>query len=73
MPYTQQNADAPYDEVVFLVVNKGRDATVGVDGSIRRILLLALAQVQVDELVLESELFENDDSLPVESCEWRPR
>ena len=72
MPYTQQNADAPYDEVVFLVVNKGRDATVGVDGSIRRILLLALAQVQVDELVLESELFENDDCLPVQICEWKP-
>ena len=72
MSYTQQNADAPYDEVVFLVVNKGRDATVEVDGSIRRILLLALAQVQVDELVLESELFENDDCLPVQICEWKP-
>ena len=70
---SHQKAGVPYDEVVFLVVNKGRDATVGIDGSIRRTLLLALAQVQVDELVLESELFKNDDRLPVVSCEWRPR
>ena len=55
------------------MVDESRKAAVRVVLELLRGALLALAQVQVDELVLESELFKNDDRLPVVSCEWRPR
>lgn len=62
---SHQKAGVPYDEVVFLVINEGRNPAIGVDGSERCTLLLTLAQVKVDEFVLEPELFENNDHLPI--------
>ena len=52
------------------MVDEGRDAAVGVVLGVFRGLMLALAEVEEDRLVIESELFEDDHHLPmpVDSC-----
>ena len=58
--------NSPDGEVAVLVVDEGRDAAVGVVLGMRLSLLLALAEVEVDRLVVESELLEHDHHLPMD-------
>ena len=58
----------PENEVSVLVVDDRRDASVRVVVNVRRLLLLVLAEVEVDRLVRQSKLFENVDDLPVSAA-----
>ena len=55
----------PDHEVAVVVVDERRDAPVGVVLGVLLILLLVLAEVEVDGAVVEAELLEDDDYLPV--------
>ena len=54
----------PNSEVVVLVIDDSRDATVTVDLQIIWGLLFALAEIKVDGLVRQPELFKNDGDFP---------
>jgi len=45
--------DLPDDGVIIMVVNDGRDATVGVDLQVIWSLLLALSEVEIDRFVCQ--------------------
>ena len=56
----------PEHEVSVLVVDDRRDAPVRVVVDVRGLLLLLLAEVEINRLVGQSELFENDRDFPSE-------
>jgi len=56
--------DLPDDGVIVMVVDDGRDATVGVDLQVIWSLVFALVEVEVDRFVCQPEFFEDDGDLP---------
>ena len=54
----------PEDEIVVLVVDDGRDTTVGVEFDVLGRLLFVLFEVKVYGVVGQAEFFENDGDLP---------
>ena len=61
----------PNDEVVVVVVDDSRDATVGVDLQVVWALLLFFAEVEIDRLVRQPELFKNDGDFPEKGLVFR--
>lgn len=55
----------PEDEIVVLVVDDGRDATVRVELDVLGRLLLILFEVKIYGVIGQAEFFENDGNLPV--------
>ena len=60
-----RSEDAPNNEIAVLVVNECWNTAVGIDGGVLRGLVLVLAEVEVDEFVVQPELFKNNNCLPV--------
>lgn len=60
----RRSEDLPNDDVVIVVVNDGRDATVRVDLQVVWTLVLCLAEVEVDRFVRQPEFLKDDDSFP---------
>jgi len=56
--------DLPNDKVVVMMVDDGGDATVWVDLQVIWSLMLALAEVEVDSFVCQSQFLENDGGFP---------
>ena len=56
---------APDNEIAVLVVNECWNTAAGIDCGVLRGLVLVLAEVEVDEFVVQSELLKNNNRLPV--------
>ena len=63
--------DIPNNEVVVVVVDNGRDATVGVELHEIWTLLLALLEVKVDGFICQPEFFKNDGDFPEERISFQ--
>ena len=50
----------PECEIIVVVVDDGRDATIGIDRRVAGALVLTRPEIEVLRLVRETELFEND-------------
>ena len=63
--------DIPKNEVIVVVVDNGRDATVGVELHKVWTLLLALLEVEVDGFICQSEFFKDDGNFPEKSTRFQ--
>ena len=62
---SDEEPNLPENEIIVLVVNDGRNTTVGVVFGVLRALLLALTEVEVDGFVRKAKLLEDEGNLPI--------
>ena len=62
---SDEEPNLPENEIIVLVVNDGRNTTVGVVFGVLRALLLALTEVEVDGFVRKAKLLEDEGNFPI--------